>query len=600
MATPGSWALQQMVRYLMELAPGPDAVLDRGHTLRVGMERAAEALEAEVAVVLWEGRPVESLGFGSSDLPLRDVLAVAAGDATSIEVPGIGACAAISVSVDRSGQLVLARAGDDFGPEELTIVRALGRILTLSLRSVDAVAAERSLRRESERRAREALRDPLTRLPNRALFLDRLDRAVSRATRHGHSVAVLFMDMDGFKLVNDTLGHASGDDLLRAVGDRLARAVRARDTVARLGGDEFAVLMGEVESIESTFAVAERIREAVTPPFEVAGRPVTIGVSIGIAVGPRPDESPDVLLRDADLAMYRAKAEEPGGYRLFVPSMHRDLVERLELESELRETIGQGRLACAYQPVVDMRTGGIEGVEALVRWNHPERGTLLPGAFLPMAERAGLTASLGNWVLGEACRQMSRWSDLQGMMPPSTLRMAVNVSSSQLVWPGLSALVERTLSQCGLEPERLILEITETAIVADESRAIARLSELREIGIRVALDDFGTGYSSLSRLRELPVDVLKIDRSFVSGLPDDRRLRVLTSNIVRLARELDLSPVGEGVETTEERDALMACDCHFGQGYYYARPLHPDAIGRLLSEVMVLPVTDVSDAVSVA
>ena len=589
MTTPGSWALQQMVRYLMELAPGPDAVLDRAHTLRVGMERAAEALEAEVAVVLWEGRPLESIGFGTGQVPIDQVQSVASGESGYIDVPGVGPCAAVGVIVDRTGHLVLARAGDGFDPEELTIVRALGRILTLSLRSVDAVAAERSLRRESERRAREALRDPLTRLPNRALFLDRLDRAVTRATRHGHNVAVLFMDMDGFKLVNDTLGHAAGDDLLRAVGDRLARAVRARDTVARLGGDEFAVLMGEVETVESTFAVAERVREAVAPPFEVAGRPVSIGVSIGIAVGPRPDESPDVLLRDADLAMYRAKAEEPGGYRLFVPSMHRDLVERLELEAELRDTIGQGGLRCAYQPVVDMRTGAVEGVEALVRWQHPARGLLLPGAFLPLAERAGLTAALGNWVIGEACRQMTAWAGEQGLRAAQSLSMSVNVSSSQLVWPGLTALVERNLAHHGLSADRLVLEITETAIIADESRALARLGELREVGLRVALDDFGTGYSSLSRLSELPVDVLKIDRSFVSGLPDDRRLRVMTSNIVRLARELDLVPVGEGVETTEERDALLACECHFGQGYYYARPLSPDALAALLTEPLILP-----------
>jgi len=590
MATPGSWALQQMVRYLMELAPGPDVVPDRARTLRVGMERAAEALEAEVAVILWEGRVTESIGFGSHPIPVSDALNVASGEATRLEVPGLGECPAVAVEVDRIGHLILARAGDDFDPEELTIVRALGRILTLSLRSVDAVAAERSLRRESERRAREALRDPLTRLPNRALFLDRLDRAVTRAVRQGHSVAVLFMDMDGFKLVNDTLGHASGDDLLRAVGDRLARAVRARDTVARLGGDEFAVLMGEVESLEATFAVAERVREALSPPFEVAGRPVSIGVSIGIAVGPRPDESPDVLLRDADLAMYRAKAEEPGGYRLFVPSMHRDLVERIELETQLRDTIGQGGLACAYQPVVDMHTGVIEGVEALVRWDHPERGLLLPGSFLPMAERAGMTTALGNWVIGEACRQMTQWGTGEVAAAAGRLQMAVNVSSSQLVWPGLTALIERNLGQWNIESDRLVLEITETAIVADESRALARLNELRELGIRVALDDFGTGYSSLSRLRELPVDILKIDRSFVSGLPDDRRLRVLTSNIVRLAQELDLVPVGEGVETTAERDALLDCNCHLGQGYYYARPLTPAALGALLSEPLVLPV----------
>ncbi len=452
---------------------------------------------------------------------------------------------------------------------------------------MDALSAERSLRRESDKRAREALRDPLTRLPNRALLLDRLERSVRRALRRNATMAVLFMDMDGFKVVNDTLGHSAGDALLRAVAERLSAATRSVDTVARLGGDEFAVLIDDLEGIEFAYAVAERILEALEPAFEVSGRHVSIRVSIGIAIGPRPDEAPELLLRDADLAMYRAKADRPGRYCVFAPAMHEELVERIELEAELREGIGQGELACMYQPIVDLHDGRMWGLESLVRWRHPEKGLLSPAVFLPIAERAGIMTALGNWVLEESCRQLSRWQ--RGFEHADTLRVNVNLASSQLAWEGLAPFVARNLSEWQLNPCQLVLEITENAVIAAQSRADACLAELREIGTPVALDDFGTGYSSLSRLRELPVDILKIDRSFVSGLPGDSRMRVLTASIVRLSRELQLVTIAEGIETEEERLAVIDCNCELGQGYYFSRPVPPEQLDRVFGSGLCLP-----------
>jgi len=590
--TPGSWALQQLVRYLAELTPGPDAAPDQQRTLRVGMERAAEALDAEVAAVVWDGEVFESLGFGAGPVPVADILAVAEGRAGQLDVTGLGRCPAVTAIVGRQGHLVLGRSGGSWDREEETVVRALGRILGLSLRAVDAVEAERSLRRESERRAREALRDPLTRLPNRALFLDRLERSVRRALRKQSSVGVLFMDMDGFKVVNDTLGHAAGDDLMRLVAGRLSDVIRSADTVARLGGDEFAVLIDDLQGLAAAEGVAERIREAMAAPFPIGGRQVSVGLSIGIAVGPRPGESPDLLLRDADLAMYRAKAEEPGGWRIFVPAMHEELVERLELESELREAVGGGGLRCYYQPIVELRTGEVHGLEALVRWAHPHRGLLAPDAFLGLADRAGLMTALGNWVLEETCRQVSRWQRLFRL--PATMAVGVNLATAQLAWSGMAPLVARNIAEWKLDPQRLVLEITETAVMAAEDRAQACLADLRDLGVRIALDDFGTGYSSLSRLRELPVEVLKIDRSFVAGFPTEQKVQVLTANIIRLARELDLVTVAEGVETPDQRQALVRYGCDFAQGYLFAPPLAPEAVDELFAVWPELPAPDVS------
>jgi diguanylate cyclase (GGDEF)-like protein len=575
-----NWITQQLVRYLSALAPGPDDRPSRSATLRAGAERAAEAVEAEVGAVVWEGRVAVSLGFGPSGYSLAAIRAVIAGSTDRLAVTPDGAHYAVAMPVGEAGHLVLARSTDAFNREELILIRALGRILSLSIRSVDAVTAERSLRRESERRAREALRDPLTGLPNRTLFLDRLQTAVAKAERHGRTTAVLFMDLDGFKLVNDTLGHAAGDELLRAVAVRVADATRMGDTVARLGGDEFAVLIDDITTPISAIAVADRILSALVPPFVIGGRQRPVAASIGIALGPCPGEAADVLLRDADLAMYRAKSERNGGWRLFSPEMRDELVNRLELEHELRSSIGEGGLVCLYQPIVSLVDGRLTGLESLVRWLHPHRGLLSPAEFLPLAEETGLISQVDEWVMDETCRQMSRWRSLY--RPALDLNAAVNLSGERLAAGGLAEHVARKLDDWSLPAERLVLEISEGAIFSAGSGAEMSLLELAELGSRLALDDFGTGYSSLGRLRDLRVDILKIDRSFVTGVDADARLSALTRNMVRLSRDLGLDVVAEGIETAAEEEFLRRAGCTYAQGYRFSRPVPGESIEALL------------------
>jgi diguanylate cyclase (GGDEF)-like protein len=582
-----SWITQQLVRYLSELTPGPDQRPNRVVTLRTGAERAAEAVEAEVAGIIWDGRLAVALGFSAREHPAAALRSVVGGD-EAVAIGPLGRCHALAVPVGEGGHLVLARSGDDFDRDERILIRAMGRILALSVRSVDAVTAERSLRRESDRRAREALRDPLTRLPNRTLFLDRLETAATKALRRNRSIAVLFMDLDGFKVVNDTLGHASGDELLQAVAQRVTEATRAADTVARLGGDEFAILVDDLDDDDAATWVAERVQEALHAPFRVSGRDIRIGASIGIALGPDPEEKPHLLLRDADLAMYRAKAETAGGHRVFSLDMRQRLIERIELERELRETIGQGGLACLYQPVVELDEGRLVGVEALVRWRHARRGLMPPAEFLPLAEEAGLIGLLDNWVLEEACRQLSHWR--RTYESARDINVAVNISGAQLTWDGLPLFVERNISEWQLPASLLVLEISEGAIVTAATETQMCLADLKSLGIRLALDDFGTGYSSLGRLRDMPVDIMKIDRSFVTGIDRDPRRSLLTANIIRLSHELAIDVVAEGIETSEEDDALRSMGCTYGQGFHYGRPAPAAALDRLFTKAGAGPV----------
>ncbi|HET9731347.1 MAG TPA: EAL domain-containing protein [Acidimicrobiales bacterium] len=582
-----NWLTQQLVAYLAELTVGPGRRASRAATLRLGAERAAEAVEAEIAAVVWDGRVRVALGFGPGQAPIAAVKAVVGGTGW-LEVPGLGRCHAVAVPFSDSGQLVLGRSDTGFDRDEMILIRAMARILALSLRSVDAVTAERSLRRESEQRAREALRDPLTGLPNRGLFLDRLNEAAARARRSGQSFGVLFMDLDGFKVVNDSMGHATGDELLRAVARRIASATRAADTTARLGGDEFAVLVEESRRLEDACAVAERVRAAMAEPFPMGGRNIKVDVSIGIAIGPDGDNPPDLLLRDADLAMYQAKSESRGAYRVFSPGLRQEVVQRVELEADLRSAIGSGGLTCMYQPIVEMGVGELVGLEALVRWRHPTRGLLSPGEFLPMAESAGLIGDLDHWVLEEAFRQLSWWR--RAFDAAANVNVAVNLSGAQLRWEGLPLLVERNLSEWRLPSSRVVLEITETAILTAWGPAIGILKDLKALGVRLAVDDFGTGHSSLGRLRDLPVDIMKVDRSFVSGIDADSRLRGLTSNILRMGQDLGLDVVAEGIETGAEAAVVAGAGFCFGQGYCFARPETPEDVEARFSEAGCAPV----------
>jgi diguanylate cyclase (GGDEF)-like protein/PAS domain S-box-containing protein len=425
-----------------------------------------------------------------------------------------------------------------------------------------------------------AFTDSLTGLPNRALFKDRLQHALSRRIEEV-TVAVLFLDLDGFKSVNDTLGHSAGDDLLVQVADRLRDVVRPGDTVARLGGDEFAVLVDDFPSGTYPTDLAERINTAIGEPFDLPHERVHVAASVGIARYDENAATAEQVLRNADLAMYQAKSQGAGGYAVFRPEMHAGLVERVRLEADLRRAVEDGQFVVCYQPMIAMRSGRITGVEALVRWQHPERGLLAPGEFIPAAESTGLIRPIGLFVLDEACRQVMRWQQESGATGP--LRMSVNVSPRQLQDGDFPAQVRRTLAESGLRAELLTLEMTESVLIDHRDETLAALTSLHDMGVRVAIDDFGTGYSSLSYLHRFPVDVLKIDRSFVERLASGGD-GSLVSTILRLGQSLQLETVAEGIERPQEMLMLRRQGCTTGQGYHFSPPVSAADVAELLRE----------------
>jgi diguanylate cyclase (GGDEF)-like protein/PAS domain S-box-containing protein len=437
--------------------------------------------------------------------------------------------------------------------------------------------------RLQEQLVHEAFHDALTQLPNRALFKDRLDRALRRRQRDGASVTVLFLDLDGFKEVNDSLGHAAGDELLVQVAQRLRTAVRPEDTVARFGGDEFAVMVETAAgacAAEASVALATRIIGSTNDPFVIDSRELRVRASIGIATaGP---DAPDIdqLMRNADLAMYQAKAMRDGGFVTYDPTMHSGLVERLQLEADLRRAVDAGEFVLHYQPTVDLDTGDAIGFEALVRWEHPTRGLVPPTDFIPLAEATGLIRPIGLWVLTEACQQAAAWvaDSPDGDRP---LQMSVNVSGRQFDKTDLPSVVSSVLAQTGLRPDRLCLEMTESVLMSDTEENLALLQRLKQTGVRLAIDDFGTGYSSLSYLRKFPVDTLKIDRSFVERLGEQPDDGTLARTIVQLGQSLGLVTVAEGIETYAQFLALRRMGCELAQGHYFSRPV-PAAEAELL------------------
>jgi len=583
MTAPRGWAIHQLVQFLSDVVPddhlGEAADIERTMLLR-GLERSAEALDAELGVIFGSEGLIASVGFGRAAVPDAQLRAAITEGDPSVDLDRIGLCRLVGVPFQDTPEvsLVLARVGDDeFTEDEVMLLRGLVRSLELSARVGRALQVERALREASEQQAAEALLDPLTRLPNRALFLDRLGNAVQRARRSGATVAVLYMDMDGFKDVNDSLGHAAGDDLLVAVGERVRDAVRAPDTVARLGGDEFGVLVESTAGEESIGAVADRIRRSLSAPVELQGRTVQASASIGIATSTAGAIQPGELLRNADLAMYEAKRRLPGTFAEFVPDMHSALVERLTIEQGLRDALARDELALEYQPVVALDTGVVCGLEALLRWDHPARGRLAPGEFIGVAEDSGLIAPIGEWVVATACRQLRTWRDEHDAA--DDVNIAVNVSARQLEDDRIVEVVEAALFDTEIPPHRLVLELTETALFSDRSAdVLARLERLRELGVTLALDDFGTGHSSLTHLMRVPASILKIDRSFVASTDPRGHAAPITRSIVRLAQDLGLDAVAEGIETQAHVDAVRAAGCRFGQGYHFARPMRPEVI----------------------
>jgi diguanylate cyclase (GGDEF)-like protein/PAS domain S-box-containing protein len=425
-----------------------------------------------------------------------------------------------------------------------------------------------------ERLHYQAFHDYLTDLPNRQLFMDRLGQALRRTRRWHNQVAVLFMDLDGFKVVNDSLGHDVGDLLLTLVAQRLRRCLRPEDTLARFGGDEFVMLIDAVDDPAQAVQVAERITEELRRPFIMEGRELYVIASIGISLGGARTHDADGLLREADTAMYRVK-DEGGDFRVFNSAMYERAFTRLEVENDLRRAIEQEEFVVHYQPMVDLQTGELWGMEALVRWDHPERGLLEPSEFVPVAEESGLVIPMGEQILRESCFRAKEWQEENPRIP--SLVMSVNLSALQLSRLDLADTVERVLGETGLEGSCLILDVTETVYVKVLAANTAMLDRLRGLGVRFSIDDFGTGYSSLSYLKRLPADALKIDQSFVKGLGENVEDTAVVRMIIELAHTLGLEVIAEGVETEEQASLLKEIGCDFAQGYHFSKPLPPEA-----------------------
>jgi diguanylate cyclase (GGDEF)-like protein/PAS domain S-box-containing protein len=440
----------------------------------------------------------------------------------------------------------------------------------------------------SERRAFEqqlehqAFHDPVTGLANRALFVERVRHAVARSRREGAGIAVMFVDLDDFKIVNDSLGHAAGDEVLVEVAKRLTASIRASDTAARFGGDEFALLLEDVAGAQEAADTAERIVAALAEPLRVAHKEVFVRGSVGISVSePTSVTNAEELIRNADAAMYIAKRDGKNGYRLFEPAMHEGVLARLELRADLQRAIAEGQLELYYQPVIRLDTGAVSGMEALLRWRHPRRGMVAPDQFIGLAEEMGLIVPIGRWVLREGCRQAKILQKLLPQDPP--LSMSVNLSVKQLQNSDIVGDVRDALEDSELDPGSLTLEITETVMMTDTELAVERLNELKQLGVRLAMDDFGTGYSSLSYLSRLPVDILKMDRSFLQEGATPQTSDLATA-VVGLGQTLSLEVVAEGVEFPEQWARLRELGCDLGQGFYFARPMDADAALSFLRE----------------
>jgi diguanylate cyclase (GGDEF)-like protein len=489
----------------------------------------------------------------------------------------VGNAATVAAPITLAGKVIgCVVAGVTTDPERLVVTARLAERLK-------GLAAQASIAINNARLVDQirfqALHDPLTGLPNRGLILDRTEQMLARARRTNEATAVLFIDLDGFKGVNDTLGHAAGDQLLCAVTARLAHAMRESDSIGRLGGDEFIVLVDGATMDAGPELVAERLLAVLRAPFDLEGLPngpLTLTASIGIAAGLR--ASATELLRDADIALYEAKTTGKDRFVIFHPEMHTVVQDRLLLEMDLRDAFVSGQYFLLYQPIFNLASGETIGVEALLRWRHPDRGVVQPDAFISVLEDSGMIVEVGRWVLQEACRQGARWQ-----AGGHRLNVSVNVSTRQLETDHLIEDVSCALETSGFDARSLIVEITETAIMRNVSTVVPRLTALKATGVRIAIDDFGTGYSSLAYLQRFPVDILKIDRSFISTMADSPESGALIRSLVHLGKSLGLETLAEGIEETAQFDQLKRAHCDSGQGYLYARPLDPDAVEAFLT-----------------
>ncbi len=474
---------------------------------------------------------------------------------------------------------VNAPQGTDYTEYDLRALSLFGEQAAAAIANAQLYQAQRLM---ASQKLFQALHDSLTRLPNRALFLERVHRALGRQRREDQRVAILFLDLDDFKRINDSLGHAAGDEVLIAFAERVRSSLRATDTVARFAGDEFAVLVEEIQTQTEAISAAERLLEVLRSPFPIGDREVRLTGSVGIAVETPGETGEEELLRGADTALHEAKGRGKGLVVVFERAMHTRALNRLDLESELRTALERRELEVHYQPICALGDGSPVGVEALVRWRHPERGLLPASAFVPFAEHAGILGDIDRWVLEEACRVV-------GSLPlrrPDGAPLAVNVnlSPSRLHDAILVREVEQVLAHTGIDPSRLTLEITEGAVLDDAEAAAEDLQRLKELGVHLALDDFGTGYSSLNYVRRFPVDGVKIDRVFIDGLSRDQGSTALVQAIVKLGHGLSLDVVAEGIERRSQVDDLLKLDCSLGQGWLFARPMSGDELAELVAD----------------
>jgi len=439
-------------------------------------------------------------------------------------------------------------------------------------------------KKADEQHRHDAFHDPLTGLPNRALFMDRLQHVITASQRRqgASSYAVFFLDMDRFKIINDSHGHTIGDQLLVVVGRRLADCIRPGDTIARLGGDEFALLLQNISDLAYTVNVAERIREKLAVPLDIKGHKIFTSISIGIALGTEGYERPEQVLRDADIAMYEAKGRGNASYEIFDIKMHANILDRMQLVADLQGAVDNRELTLYYQPIIDLKTQQLTGFEALVRWNHPTRGLIYPMEFIPLAEEHGLIYQIGAWILHEACRELKLLQIQYPAQPP--LSMSINISSRQFSQQDLVDILSRFLTETGVDPHTLILEITESMIMENVDAAVETMNRLRNMGIHLHIDDFGTGHSSLSYLQLFPVSALKIDRSFINKLTANGANQEIITHIVSLAKSLNFDVIAEGVEMEHQLAKIKNLHCGYGQGFLFARPMAFTAIDVWMQE----------------
>jgi diguanylate cyclase (GGDEF)-like protein/PAS domain S-box-containing protein len=515
---------------------------------------------------------------GLGPVVIDDIAAETRFDTTELAARGIASGVSVPVAGERADEpygvlAMYAVQPRAFGEDDLAFLRSVANVLTGALRRL---AAERSVRHQ-------ALHDPLTQLPNRALLLDRVRLALARHRRRAEGwVALLYLDLDDFKGVNDSLGHGAGDTLLRALAPRLSEALRPSDTLARLGGDEFAILCEGLDEVTESAAIAERLLDVVSRSVDVAGVELRPSASIGLALaGPGAVVDSEDLVRDAGVAMYRAKRAGHGTYEIFDDHMRAETVERVALTHDLRRAIEDGGLRLVYQPMVRFDEHRATSFEALVRWTHPERGEIGPGRFIPLAEQHGLIEPLGRWVLHEALDQLRRWRDAGLSM--GDMSMSVNVSRVQLSRPGLAEEIFAALAERDLPAGQLVVDVTESAVMDDPDVANATLDALSAAGVRIALDDFGVGQSSLACLRDLPLDVLKLDRGFITSLASSRQAAAIVRAVSDMARTLGFTVVAEGIETLMQADVVERLGCDVGQGFLYSHGVRPEEVPDVIA-----------------